>query len=359
MRIGVDARELQGRPTGVGRYLRNLLAAWPAGDAFVLYFNGAPPAGLGVEGEARAVGPAAHGLLWQERDLPRAARGDGLDVFFAPAYSCPVRLEVPRVTTVHDLSFVSLPEDFTLRDALRRRLTVGASVRVSRRIVVPSAFTAREVAARYPESAGRVRVIPEAAAADIPAVPPPAAGRGGGGFRFLTVGAILSRRRLPDLLRALAGLRPRLPGATLDVVGENRTHPRLDLPALARRLDLEDAVRFHGFVPDAELAHLYARADAFVYLSDYEGFGLPVLEALARGIPTVTSARPCLGELFGEAALLVEPTDHRALLEALVAAAADPRCRAQLSARGPALSARFTWVAAATRTRAVLAEAAA
>ena len=155
--MGVDARELEGRPTGTGRYLRNLLAQWQRGpDRLVLYFNGPAPLDPRLASPRVVVRPLGgrpvRGLLWQQRVLPAAARGDGLDVFFSPAYSCPLPLPVPRVTAVHDLSFFSLPQDFALLDGVRRRLLVAASVRVSRSLVACSAFTGREIAARFPDA---------------------------------------------------------------------------------------------------------------------------------------------------------------------------------------------------------------
>jgi glycosyltransferase involved in cell wall biosynthesis len=111
-------------------------------------------------------------------------------------------------------------------------------------------------------------------------------------------------------------------------------------------------------VDEAGLADRYAAADVFLYLSEYEGFGLPVLEAMARGLPVITSARPATGEIFRDAALLVEPTDSRAVAACLRQLLADQGLREDLAARGRALAARHSWKEAARRTRAILAEAA-
>jgi glycosyltransferase involved in cell wall biosynthesis len=366
LRIGLDARELQGRATGVGRYLRRLLEAWPAadGDSLVAYFNGPAPHDLPAcpaRLEARAVGARPRrGLVWQERHLPAAARADRLDVFFAPAYACPLRLPTPRVTTVHDLSFFAMPHDFTPLDAARRRALVRLSVRASRRVVAVSDFTRRELAAFLPESTGRVVMIPHGADAGAP----PAlreqarAALGVRGPLLLSVGSILNRRRLPELLRAVARVARRHPGLVLDVVGENRTHPRLDLARLRDERGLGRSVRLSGFVDDRELQLRYAAADLAVYLSEYEGFGIPVLEAMSHGLPIVTSERPATGEIFAAAARLVDPGDAAAIADALDALLSDAGERARLAARGKDLAARYSWRDAASRTRAVLAEAA-
>ncbi|HJS57719.1 MAG TPA: glycosyltransferase family 1 protein [Vicinamibacteria bacterium] len=369
LRIGIDARELQGgRPTGTGRYLRNLLRRWREREdlELLVYFNGAAPTDLVLEHPRvtrRALGGgASRGLAWQELRLPRAMKRDRLDVFFAPAYSCPLRLRVPRVTSIHDLSFFSWPDDMSPYEGLRRRLLVAASARVSARLVVDCDFGRRELLARFPDVAGRVAAVPLGPDDDLPAPASREAARrqlGTDGLRVLTVGSIFNRRRLPVLLDAIGRLRRSGVPALLDVVGDNRTAPRLDLPRAVRQAGLSAAVSLLGFVSDDELVMRYAAADAFVFLSEYEGFGLPVLEAMVRGLPVVTSTRPSLGELFAGAALLVDPSDAVAVAAALRRLLTDPREREALVARGRERARQFSWAQTAERTLAVLREAAA
>jgi glycosyltransferase involved in cell wall biosynthesis len=355
--IGVDARELQGRPTGTGRYLRNLLRLWTAAgdDRFVAYFNGPPPPDP-VLAHARILCRGLRprgGLLWQERSLPPAARADGVRVFFSPAYTCPLALDLPRVTAVHDLSFFSHPQDFGALEGLRRRVLVAASIRASRTVLACSDFTRREITARFPDCADRILHVPLGPDNDLPPPPPRAearARRDARGPYLLTVGAILNRRCLPELLQAVALLRRPWPRLRLDVIGENRTHPPLDLPGLIRRLDLGSHVRLLGFASEATLAECYAAADAAVFLSEYEGFGLPALEAAARGVPLVVSRRPSLGEIFGEAALVVEPRDVGAVAGALDRLLHEEVLRQSLASRGLALAARYSWAETATQT---------
>jgi glycosyltransferase involved in cell wall biosynthesis len=204
LRIGVDARELQGRPTGVGRYLRNLVRALAEdhGDTVLAYFNGEAPADRVLDHPrvvARPLERTRPGLAWQQARLPRAARADRLDVFFAPAYTCPWLLDVPRVTTVHDLSFFALPEDFAWRDGLRRRVTVAASIARSARVIAVSDFTRREIASRFPSAAGRVVHIAHGADEDLPERPERDEARARLQVRgplVVTVGTVLGRRRL-------------------------------------------------------------------------------------------------------------------------------------------------------------------
>ena len=364
--VGIDARELAGRPTGTGRYLRNLIRHWrESGDRLFCYFNGPPALDPVIAHPAVTKRPlgdgCARGIAWQERLAPKAARHDGVDVFFSPAYSCPLSLHVPRVTAVHDLSFYAWPQDFTWTDAFRRRVLVRLSLRASRLVPVCSDFTRRELARLFPDLAQKARHIPLGADEDLPSAPPRDEARarlGVTGPYVITVGAVLNRRCVPELLRASAKLVKRRPGLVLDVVGENRTHPRLDLEALADEAGVRPCVRLSGFVEDQALADRYGAADVAVFLSEYEGFGLPALEAAARGVPLVVSRAPAVGEVFRDAALLVDSRDENAIAAAVDRILADDGLRARLIARGRALAARHSWAETARLTREALLEAA-
>jgi glycosyltransferase involved in cell wall biosynthesis len=366
----VDARELSGQPTGTGRYLRNLLRHWtdaerPGAHRIVVYFNGPRPEDPLLDRPGivcRSPNPqAVRGLRWQQLVLPSQARHDGLDVFFSPAYSCPLRLPVPRVTAVHDLSFFSVPHDFGWADAVRRRLLTAGSIRVSRRVLACSDFTRREIASHFPDAASRTRTIALASADELPKAPSRDEARHelrASGPYLITVGSVFNRRRLPELIDAAARLSRRWPGLVLDVVGDNRTNPRLDLAALAERTGLGFGLRVSGFVSERELALRYAAADLALFLSDYEGFGLPALEAAARGVPLIVADRPSLREVFQGAAVVVDGTDPAAVAEAAAQVLSDPLTGQDLRERGHALAARHSWAVTAAETWRVLEEAA-
>ena len=366
LRIGVDGRELQGRSTGTGRVLRSILRHWSSRkDAeFLVYLRGPAPHGVDSSGLTIRALPSASrgpGLLFTERVLAKAASADAVDVFFAPAYECPLTLDRPRVTIVHDLSFFSVPEDFAFSEALRRRVMVSLSVRRSHTILACSRFTEREIAARFPDARSRITRVSWGADGDLPSASDGAGARrrlGVTGSFLLTVGSIFGRRRLPELLRAVALLAREEPDVVLDVVGENRTHPHLDLPRLVREMGLGAHVRLSGFVNEAGLTDRYAAADAAVFLSEYEGFGLPPLEAAARGIPLVTSDRPSLSEIFGGAALLVSPRDPQQIADALLTVLRDRTLRGNLVQRGRELAQGLSWSTTADEIFAALSRAA-
>lgn len=367
MRIGIDGRELQGRPTGTGRYLRSLLRVWAreGRDSLVVYFHGPAPRLPLFEAsgfELRPIGDErAGGLLWQQSLLPRATREDRLDVFFSPAYECPLALRVPRVTAIHDLSFFARPHEFGWLDGCKRRLLVAASVRASAQILACSEFTRNQIAARFPEAAARVSLVPLGPDDDLPPAPSREEARrrlGIAGPVAISVGSLFERRCVPELLRGFVRVLGSFPTARLEIVGENRSHPYRDYREEAWRLGLGGAVRFSGFADESRLADLYAAADVAVSLSEYEGFGLPALEALARGVPLVIGNRPSLSELFSDAAVGVEPRSPAEIADAIVRLLSEPLLRQDRIARGRALSARFSWRGTADLTRAALERAA-
>jgi glycosyltransferase involved in cell wall biosynthesis len=370
MRIGIDTRELTGRPTGVGRYLGELLGAWAdpaAGVAercqFVLYGPSALPPGAAAR--VAPLRPAVRvlrglgGTWWEQLTLPAAASRDGLDVFFAPAYTAPLRLSCPVVLTIHDLSYFAHPEWFGWREGFRRRLVTRQAARRAAAVLTVSEFSRAEIEAYLGLPASRIHAVPHGVGApgflsSSSATAGPAQPSPRGEPLVLFVGSILNRRRLPDLVAAFRLVLASVPQAKLEVVGENRTHPYQDLEALGRASGAGDRIRVRSYVPDADLADAYRRASAFAFLSEYEGFGLPPLEALASGIPPVLLDTPVAREVFGPAARYVPPGDVPAIAAALVDLLGNPDARARVLNEAAGVLSRYSWPEAARRTMAVL-----
>ena len=359
MRIGVDTRELTGRVTGVGRYVGELLAAWSDPESgvagrheFVLYGPSPLPAAVTARIErlrARVrVVPGSGGTLWEQLSLPAAAARDGLDVFFAPAYTAPLRLACPVVLTIHDLSFFARPEWFGAREGLRRRLVTRLAAARAAIVLTDTRFSQSEIQSHLGLPAQRVQVV--ALGTGVPACFTGSATRDDRREPLvLFVGSVFNRRRVPDLIAAFRIVLDRVPGARLEIVGENRTYPHQDIEALCRASGAGDGIRVRSYVADPELAEAYRRASAFAFLSEYEGFGLPPLEALACGIPPVLLDTPVAREVCGPAARYVPP-DVPAIAAALAGLLCDPGARAALLREAGGVLSRYSWPEAARRT---------
>jgi glycosyltransferase involved in cell wall biosynthesis len=351
MRIGVDARELCGKSTGVGRHLSGLLHAW-ANDArasqhtFVFYAHDPVTTPL-TNAQVRVI-PGAPGTAWEQRSLPAAIRHDDLDVFFAPGYTSPLTLKTPTVVLVHDVSFVVHPEWFRWKEGLRRRTLTRLSSRRARLVLTVSEFARREIMTCFGLAAERVRCI-------YPGVTPLASGPGGPSEPLvLFVGSVFNRRHLPDLIRAFKPIAKACGDARLAIVGDNRTYPHEDLAAIAAMENIASRVSVRSYVPDAELADLYGRARAFAFLSEYEGFGHPPLEALSSSVPSVLLETDVAREVCGDAAVYVHNGDLAATTHALNGLLFDAALRTRVLKAAPPVLARYSWSRAAAETLAAL-----
>jgi glycosyltransferase involved in cell wall biosynthesis len=347
MRIGIDARELCGHPTGVGRHLAGLLGAWASdGSArhrFILYSHQqlTPP----IPGAEVRVVPGAGRTLWEQTSLSRAAHRDRLDVFFAPGYTAPLRLSIPSVVLVHDVSFVAHPEWYRRKEGLRRRLFTRWASERAHVVLTVSENARREILKYFNLPPLRVRCIyPGVIALKRPE---------GDGTRkpvVLFAGSIFNRRHLPDLIRAFKPIAGAHPDARLEIVGDNRTYPYEDLGEIVRLEGLEPQVVLHPYADDRRLGELYSRARAFALLSEYEGFGHPPLEALGSHVPSVLLDTDVAREVCGDAALYVPAGRPAAITEALNSLLFDDRVRNRLLQAAPAVLARYSWARAGAET---------
>jgi glycosyltransferase involved in cell wall biosynthesis len=291
-------------------------------------------------------------VLADQLHVPRAAAAVGAEVLHSLASTGPVGGRVPRLVTVHDLHYRVHPEAHFGVRALGMRVLVPAAARRSLRVIVPSQATRDDVVNQLGVPSAKVDVVPEALGHPLAA---PGRTReevradlaAGKRRLLLTVSAKRPHKNLMRLLGAVAridGTRPLLvmPGYATPHEHELRTR--------ATQLGLDRDVRFLGWVSDQELEDLYRAADAFVFPSLHEGFGLPVLEAMARGIPVATSGRTSLAEVAGEAALLFDAEDETSIAGAIERVLHDQELAANLAAAGPAQAARFTWEATAAGT---------
>ncbi len=363
LRIGVNALYLlPGEVGGTEVYLRNLLAALARADRdneYFVFVNRETGDDLAprqanfhtVRQRVRArLRPAR--ILWEQAMLPWQAGRRRLDVLFNPGFTAPVLARCPQVTVFHDLQHKRHPEYFRWFDLPFWRLLLWAAARRSAALIAVSAATAADLVRHYQTPQTRIRVIPH-----------------GVEDRFFTIGA--ERRKSPPepvvlavstlhphknldrLVRVFSRFRAQRPEYRLVLAGLRGFHTNAVERAI-RAAGLAGCVRLTGWIPREELYDLYRQATACIYPSLFEGFGLPVLEALAAGIPTACSDIEPLRWMTGGAALLFDPRDEEAMLAALERVVSDEALRAHLAAAGPERARLFSWRAAAEATLAAL-----
>ncbi|HUU36106.1 MAG TPA: glycosyltransferase family 1 protein, partial [Vicinamibacterales bacterium] len=307
----------------------------------------------GWEDAVRVI-PGAGGTRWEQWDLSRALGADRPDVLFAPGYTAPLACPAPVALAVHDVSFFAHPEWFSRREGVRRRQLTAWSARRARVVLAPSAFSAGEIVRHIGLDAARIRLV--YIAVRPPALPLPVDREP----VVLFVGSLFQRRRVDVLIEAFAMVAQARPDVRLEIVGANRTSPRLDFAADIVARGLTGRARLRDWVDDTTLETLYRQATVLAFLSQYEGFGLTPLEAMARGAVPVVLDTPVAREIYGEAAVRVPDTPQ--LAGAVAAAMArlldDPAARQRLQqAAGPVL-AGYRWADAAASTLSHLEEAA-
>ena len=358
MRVAIDARELLDQPTGVGRYLAGIIDAWEtlpeaAAHDFVLCAPGRVDPAIVRSGRASTAIAGGRGTWWEQTVLPGLVRRAAADVLFAPGYTAPLFSPTPLVVAIHDVSFAAHPEWFSAREGLRRRTLTRLSARRAARVLTISEFSKREIIDRLGVSSGRIDVV-------YPGIAP-VAGDSSGSVphshpTVLYVGSLFTRRHIPELISGFAGLAQRRGDSDirLEIVGDNRTTPRIDFEDLVAGTTQGGRIRLRSFVSDSELATLYRSARAFVFLSDYEGFGLTPLEALAAGVPIVVLDTPVAREVYGDAALYVSRPDQALIEGALERILTDENERSRIITAGRAVLARYSWRTCAAQVLDVL-----
>ena len=281
-------------------------------------------------------GPEA---LFELIGLPRRAKK--ADVLHAPNCFLPKHRPCAGVVTIHDLAFEEFPDDFAAATSAKYQSWTPRAARSAERVIVPSTFTRDDVANRYGVDVEKIRVIPEAPVIPIGTREPPP------GPYILAVGDLRQKKNFTTLAQACsqAGFEQRLIIAGVDA-GEGRA---------IREAAGQAPIELPGYVPDEQLDALIRGADVVVHPSLYEGFGLILVEAMARGIPLAVADATALPETAGDAAVLFDPADPDALAEAIRTAIEQ---RDALAAAGRRRAAQMSWAKAAAQTVAVYREAA-
>jgi glycosyltransferase involved in cell wall biosynthesis len=370
VRIGIDYTAAVRQHAGIGRYTRNLIRALAELDRqnrYTLFVAG----GWG-EGDGLGPWPANFSLrsvpvsdrwlsiIWQRLRLPLPIQWvtGPLDLFHSPDFVLPPLGRTPAVLTVHDLSFLRVPECFV--PGFREYLERAVSRAVGRaRFILADSFSTRQdlidlmgaqperVTVLYPGVESRFAPIQD------PAILDPVRARYDLPHHFvLGLGTLQPRKNFDGLVDAFGRLlairsdEPWPDGLHLVIAG-GKGWMYEETIARVERLGLEKRIRFLGFVDDTDLPALYSLSAVFAFPSWYEGFGVPILEAMACGTPVVAAKNSSLPEVVGDAGLLVSAADTEALAAALARLLSDRELRSQLVAAGQGQARRFTWDKAA------------
>jgi len=367
MRIAVDARALLGQTTGIGTYTRGISRALAArGDHEVGLFAPRPlPEPISGDG-ALTVHADRHrfGMVWVQTTLPARAAAWRADALLAALTIGPARGEIPFVSVVHDLTPLTNPEWHAARTLVGFVPLWEKTVERASRFLCVSEATARELSSRYPEVRSRVAVARNGVERLFSPLADESAAertrrRAAGGQRYLLyLGTLEPRKNVETLVAACEILWARRRSRPDLVLAGGAGWKASPLHRRISRSPFRDKIHAAGYAAPPLALELYRAAEVFVYPSLAEGFGLPVLEAMACGIPVVASSIEPLEEVGGDAVLYAPADDADAIARQIERALEDEETRAVLRRAGPRRAALFTWEAAAEKTAAVLAQAA-
>jgi len=366
-RIGYDVTSMIGMCTGVGNYTRQLLTHMlaVAGEHDFLLMANHQDAVQDVAPSARArplIRDFPSRMLWMQTVLPGQLRAAKPDLCHYPNSIAPLHSPCRYVVTIHDMTLSLLPQYHPWRKRLIVRPLIPLIARRATRIITDSEHARADIVRLLRVPPERVVVVPLAAAAIFRPAPADEQARVRARYQLdqpylLYVGTLEPRKNLVRLIRAWHTLWRRgiIPHQLVLVGG--RGWQDAEIYATIAQLNCGNALRLAGYVPTADLPALYSAADAFAFPSLSEGFGLPVIEAMACGTPVLISTAPALRELAGAAALAIDPRDERALTDTLELLLTDAALRADLRTRGLLRAAAFSWDRAARSTLEVYQEA--
>jgi glycosyltransferase involved in cell wall biosynthesis len=349
MRILIDAHMVGQHETGNETYVKNLaneLGRIPSVDCFAAVNNlSSSFANIGIPQTVRL--RYSNDWIRLFYSLPQACWVVKANLLHV-TYIGPFLLPCPMVVTVHDVSFSRYPEFFKFRDRLLFSTLLPLTLKRASAVITISEFSKKEILYKFPFLQNRIYVTylsPGSIFFPISdsLLNKSICSRHGIDTDFiLAVGNLQPRKNLLRLIKAFSIIKTKFPSVRLVIVGKAQWHAS-EIYALVRKLGLENEVIFPGYITDDELVVLYNAAQVFVYPSIYEGFGLPVLEAMACGTPVVTSNSSSLPEVAGIAALMVDPNSEEEIARAILSVLSNPELQNRLKNAGPVQAAKFIW----------------
>jgi glycosyltransferase involved in cell wall biosynthesis len=385
MIIVIDARSLEGQKTGVGRYLVNLLEYWKDEKdiRFILYFQNSIPDDeiLKSQNFIKKIIKNPIGLksnaFWQHFTLPANLKKDHPNFFFSPSYLLPFFCPIKSAVTIHDISYEACPEWFSLSNRILLRKMSFCAAKKAEIIFTPSNFSKNEIIKYYKVNPEKIKVtllgvgesfkkksaqfLPQDDSAIIQ-----------NNYKFddskkikkikekygikdkfiLYIGSIFNRRHLSEIIKAFEKLN--LPDYQFLIIGKNHTYPFIDLEKQIQKTNnflKRNAIIKRNYLSDDNLVWIYNSTSLFVWLSDYEGFGLPILESIACGTPVITNKAGSISEVAGDAAIFVKnPTDSEEINQAIYKGLTDENLRKDLIEKGFQQVKKFSWKKCARET---------
>ena len=357
MKIAVDTRPLAAPKTGIGRYLAELLPRMLRHATHEWFLYGPQPS-WETQVPSAEMHPSAldrlPNVVVRTPDLPqelhaqvlfpRWAALDRADVFWSPRHRVPIRMPTPTVVTVHDLVWKHAPETMRPLGYVLERATMPRSIARASRVITVSRATKCSIKRYFPEAANKTAVVHEGSFATALEIPPVRTSRPFGLF----VATVEPRKNLQRLLTAFAGIKDEVDHDLHLVGGQGWRMPKPS--ALIRASGLESRVHEFGPIEDEELLRQYASCDFVALPSLYEGFGLPIIEAISLGKPVLTGNISAMPETAGDAGLLVDPTSTDDIARGLKRMMTDTALRSRLAAAARQRAGAFSWDLAAAET---------
>lgn len=345
MRIGIDCHTLEKTRTGAARYLLNLLKYWKNDKQadFILYSMESVKNPFDIKSTA----------LYYNFSLPRAAKKDKVDILFLPFYMRPFFCQVSTAVAVHDISYIVHPEWFDLYHRIAYNILTKQAIKKSKIIFACSEYTKKEILKYCRIDPQKIKVIYLAADEkftndkNLEKIQETKRKYGLKNKYLFYTGSIFNRRHVFEAIKAFKMVLEKYPDYQFLVSGRNMTNPFQDIDG--------EIAKIVDYVDEDDLLYLYQGSELFIYLSEYEGFGLPPLEAMACGTPVLSTKKTSLTEVLGDYPIAVDnPSNVEEIKEKMVKILSDEKLRTEMIKKGLERAKQFSWQKTAEETLGVL-----